>query len=126
LTLLTGNLEALAHAKVHSAGIGHFFRLRGAYGSDAEDRNQLPAIAAQRVGDQLGERIPPGRMIIIGDTPRDIECARHFGVRVVAVASGFHSREQLRPFSPDALLRDFGRTREVVRMLSGLGLKRGR
>jgi phosphoglycolate phosphatase len=119
-SLLTGNLERLALIKLQSAGIGHYFPIRGAYGSDAEDRNQLPGIAAQRVFEQLGEKIPPHRMLIVGDTPRDIACARHFGARVLAVASGFHSMAQLHEHQPDALLPDLGRTDEVLRLFSAL------
>ena len=117
-SLLTGNLERLALIKLQSAGIGHYFPIRGAYGSDAEDRNLLPAIAARRVCEQLGEEIPPHRMLIVGDTPRDIACARHFGARVLAVASGFHTTDQLQEHQPDALLPDLGRTDEVLHLFS--------
>jgi len=117
-TLLTGNLEDLAHEKMKVVGISSYFSLRGAYGSDADDRNQLPAIAAVRLEEQLGEPVPPHRMVIVGDTPRDIACARHHGARVVAVASGFHTRDQLRPHTPDHLLTDLSDTEEVLRILS--------
>ncbi|MFH1575012.1 MAG: hypothetical protein ABIG68_13590, partial [Acidobacteriota bacterium] len=63
-TLLTGNLEDLAMAKLRSVGLAQYFPVRGAYGSDAEDRNRLPAIAAQRFFDQLGRDLPAERMII--------------------------------------------------------------
>jgi len=118
LSLLTGNLEKLARTKLHDAGIGGYFRLRGAFGSDAEDRNQLPAIAASRLAEQLGRPVPPQRMIIIGDTPRDIACARHYGARAVAVASGRHTMDQLRQLQPDGLLPDLSNTEEVLRLLT--------
>jgi phosphoglycolate phosphatase-like HAD superfamily hydrolase len=117
-TLLTGNFESLALSKLHAAGIGRYFNVRGAYGSDAEDRNQLPAIAAQRLMEQLGEAIAPRRMTIVGDTPRDIACARHYGARVLAVASGYHSVDQLRTFQPDACLADLSDTCEVLKALA--------
>jgi phosphoglycolate phosphatase-like HAD superfamily hydrolase len=120
VSLLTGNVEKLAAAKLRVAGIGHYFQRRGSYGSDAENRDHLPAIAAERLNACLGLTLPPERFIIIGDTPRDIFCARHFGARVLAVASGFHSLEQLEPHRPDALLPDLSDTRAVTNLLATL------
>jgi phosphoglycolate phosphatase-like HAD superfamily hydrolase len=91
LALLTGNLEPVARRKLASAGIGHYFaRGEGGYGSDAEDRAALPAVARRRAGGW-----PRERTVVIGDTPRDIACARADRVRVIAVATG--------PFSAEAL-----------------------
>lgn len=116
-SLLTGNVEKLAEAKLRVAGIWDYFRGRGAFGSDAENRDHLPAIAAERINAHLGRTIPPHRFIIIGDTPRDISCARHFGARILAVASGFHTIEQLSEHAPDALLSDLSDTQAVMELL---------
>ncbi|HSO75893.1 MAG TPA: HAD family hydrolase [Blastocatellia bacterium] len=117
-SLLTGNVERLAEAKLRVAGIAHHFRERGAFGSDAEERDHLPAIAAERINRSLGQELPAHGFIIIGDTPRDIRCARHFGARVVAVASGQHTVDQLEPHSPDALLVDLSDTGRVLKLLA--------
>lgn len=117
-SLLTGNVEKLAEAKLRVAGIWHYFKGRGAFGSDDEDRDHLPAIAAERLNAHLGRALAPDRFIIVGDTPRDISCARHFGARVLAVASGAHTVEQLEPFAPDALLADLSDTSSVIRLLT--------
>jgi phosphoglycolate phosphatase len=91
LALLTGNLEPVARRKLASAGIGHHFVAgQGGFGSDAEDRAALPAVARARAGDW-----PRERTVVIGDTPRDIACARADRVRVVAVATGPYSAEAL-------------------------------
>jgi phosphoglycolate phosphatase-like HAD superfamily hydrolase len=119
-SLLTGNVEKLAHAKLRVAGIAHYFQGRGAFGSDAEDRNHLPAIAADRMSKHLGQALAPERFIVIGDTPRDINCARHFGARVVAVASGQFVADDLAMHSPDAVLNDLSDTASVLRLLSGM------
>jgi len=91
LSLVTGNFELVARRKLAAAGIGaHFPEGQGGFGSDAESRDELPAIARGRAGDW-----PRERTVVIGDTPRDIACARADGVRVVGIATG--------PYPPDAL-----------------------
>jgi len=119
-TLLTGNVEKLAEAKLRVSGIWDYFRVRGAFGSDDEERNHLPAIAADRINGHLGQALSPESFIVVGDTPRDISCARHFGARVLAVASGQHTFDQLVPFSPDALLADLSDTASVLNLLAGI------
>lgn len=104
IALLTGNLEPIAHMKVNRAGIGrHFPHGSGAYGSDAEDRTELPPIARRRAATD-GHPHPRKRTTIIGDTPLDIACARADGVRVLAVATGPYSAEQLQ--DADAVVED--------------------
>ncbi len=95
LGLLTGNYEAIARLKLERAGLGAAFSPGlGAFGSDAEDRTALPAIARRRAGTAQAPH-PREDTVVIGDTPRDIECARADRLRCVAVASG--------PFGADAL-----------------------
>jgi phosphoglycolate phosphatase-like HAD superfamily hydrolase len=114
---LTGNVERLAEAKLRTVNIHHYFQGRGAFGSDAENRDHLPEIAAQRMRQLFRKDIEPERFIIIGDTPRDISCARYFGAKVVAVATGAHSLDELQKHSPDALLADMRDTENVLRLL---------
>jgi phosphoglycolate phosphatase-like HAD superfamily hydrolase len=116
-SLLTGNVEKLAEAKLRVADIWHYFHRRGAFGSDDEERDHLPAIAAERISAHLGRSLRPEQFIIVGDTPRDISCARHFGARVVAVASGQHTVDQLKQHSPDILLSDLADTSAVIALL---------
>src|SRR2546422_4445895 len=85
--LLTGNIKPAAYLKVELTGLSEFFQLPGAFGDESFDRRDLPAIAAQRINEHLGENLQPDQFIVIGDTPNDIACARHFGARVVAVAT---------------------------------------
>lgn len=88
LGLLTGNYEAVARLKLARAGIGAYFSAgHGAFGSDAEDRASLSPIARRRAG-TVGRPHPRKQTIVIGDTPRDIACARSDGVRCWALASG--------------------------------------
>ena len=95
LSLVTGNVEAIARLKLHAAGIAEFFPPgQGGFGSDHEDRRMLPAVARARAGDGC-EAWPRERTLVIGDTPRDIACARADGVRCVAVAGGPYPVEEL-------------------------------
>jgi phosphoglycolate phosphatase-like HAD superfamily hydrolase len=119
--LLTGNIEPAAHLKVEITGLAQFFRLPGAFGDDSFDRRDLPALAAQRINKHLGADFQPEQFIVIGDTPNDIACARHFGARVLAVATGrIHSAEDLAAREPDALLPDLLDAELVIQTLDKL------
>jgi phosphoglycolate phosphatase-like HAD superfamily hydrolase len=102
LGLLTGNFERGAFMKLQAAGIDRFFAA-GAFGSDDEDRNRLVPHALRRFAEK-GRAFAPEDTTVIGDTPRDIACARAWGCRAVAVATGGHRLEELKPHAPDLLL----------------------
>src|SRR2546427_12101514 len=103
--LLTGNIKPAAYLKLEITGLSEFFQLPGAFGDESFDRRDLPAIAAQRINEDLGAHLRSDQFIVIGDTPNDIACARHFGARVVAVGTGrVHSARDLLAHEPDALL----------------------
>lgn len=117
LGLLTGNLERGAELKLGSVGID-FRRFRvNAFGSDEEHRALLPAVAQRRARELLGFDVRGDRVIIVGDTPADIECGKAIGARAVAVATGRYSLEDLAAHSPAALFRDLGDTEAVVRAI---------
>jgi phosphoglycolate phosphatase len=117
LSLVTGNYEPVARLKLKRAGIGFAFASgQGGFGSDAEDRTMLPGIARRRAGHD-GISFPRDRTIVIGDTPRDIACARADEVRCFAVATGPFTTEELT--GADAVARDGGQLRSLV--LDALG-----
>ncbi len=119
--LLTGNVEAAAHLKLRAVGLADFFSLPGAYGDDAHDRRELPALAAARINRHLGGQLAPAQFIIIGDTPNDIAAARHFGARAIAVASGrTYAAHDLQTHNPDALLANLTDTKLVLQTLARL------
>jgi phosphoglycolate phosphatase-like HAD superfamily hydrolase len=103
LGLLTGNIEEGARIKLEPAGLWCYFRT-GAFGSDDADRRRLPSLAARRAHALVGYPFRPEEVVVIGDTPRDVECARAFGAVAVAVASGLCSRQELAASEPDLLL----------------------
>ncbi len=114
LGLLTGNLVAGARAKLSAAGIDPSrFRI-GAYGSDHERRGELPAIAQYRAREELQIDIAGRDLVVIGDTPADIECGRAIGARAIAVATGGFSVEELRRHAPAAVFENLSDTAAVL------------
>ena len=99
--ILTGNLEPAAHLKLRLAGLDHYFSF-GAYGSDALDRDELPAIALERARAALDVDVHHDRAVIVGDSHRDIGCAKFSGIRSLAVATGVQDLDYLTSFAPDA------------------------
>src|SRR6266403_5410009 len=119
--LLTGNIQPAAYLKLELTGLSEFFQLPGAFGDESFDRCDLPALAAQRINEYLGADLQPEQFIVIGDTPNGVACARHFGARVLAVATGrVHSAEELRAHNPDALLPDLLDAELVIQTLDQL------
>ena len=100
LGLVTGNVEAAAHIKLHRAKLNRFFSF-GGYGSDAGDRGELTRIALRRATLVYGETVPPEQAIAVGDTPLDVEGAHAAGIECVGVASGHFNVEQLRETGAD-------------------------
>ncbi|MEM8557580.1 MAG: HAD hydrolase-like protein [Bacteroidota bacterium] len=119
LALLTGNMEAMAYLKVGFLGYDRATFPFGAFGSDSEARNDLPAIAADRARSHTGRSYASEEVVVIGDTPRDIACARHFGARAIAVATGRFDAESLAEHEPDALLSDL---RDPAAFWAALGM----
>ena len=111
--LLTGNLEPLAYLKVEAVGLERVLFPFGAYGSDREDRNALPHVAAERAASRLGRAVETRELVVIGDTPLDVACARAVGAVAVAVTTGRHSADDLS--EADLVLDSLdGLTAEVV------------
>ncbi|HEY1170640.1 MAG TPA: HAD family hydrolase [Verrucomicrobiae bacterium] len=103
--LLTGNLRIGAEIKLRHHGLWDHFEF-GVFSDDHEDRNQLAAIAQQRAGQMIGRPLKGEEVLVIGDTPKDIDCARHIGAKILAVATGGHTMEDLRPHKPTWLVEN--------------------
>jgi phosphoglycolate phosphatase len=106
LGLLTGNLRGGAETKLRAAGLEFERFVVGAYGSDHGDRRELPSIAIDRAERRLGRRFAGKEVVVIGDTPHDIACGEHLGVRTIAVATGTYSAAELAACEPDHLFDD--------------------
>jgi phosphoglycolate phosphatase len=103
--LLTGNVRRGAQAKLGHHGLWEMFPV-GAFADDGEHRAELGPHALRRARGHWGVEFPPERVWIVGDTPHDISCARAFGARVLAVATGGSKVPELAAHSPDAVLED--------------------
>ena len=89
----------------------------GAYGSDHEARSELPAIARARVQAARGQNITGEDIVIIGDTPADVDCGRSLGVRAIAVATGHFSVAELEECGAFAVFDDLSDTEAALREL---------
>jgi phosphoglycolate phosphatase len=104
LGLLTGNFAEGAKLKLAHYGLGHHFPF-GGFGDEYLDRDDV-ARDAFRTVQARHPGVGPDRVWVIGDTPSDIRCGRAIGAKVVAVATGMFSPDELEPHRPDILLND--------------------
>ena len=103
--LLTGNIRLGAEIKLRHFHLWDRFEL-GAFADDHEDRNQIAAIARQRGAALLQDKLCDDEVLVIGDTPLDIRCARAIEAKVLAVATGGHKLPELRQHNPDWAVPD--------------------
>lgn len=100
LGLVTGNVEAAAHIKLARAGLNRFFSF-GGYGSDSADRTEVTKAALRRGEFVSGGAFAGGACIAVGDTPRDVAAGHGAEIRVVGVATGSYSVEELEQAGAD-------------------------
>ena len=115
--LLTGNIARGAQLKLDSAGLTEHFVL-GSYGSDHEEREHLSRIALQRARDMWNPALCPEHTVVIGDTPRDVDCGLAIGARTLAVATGSFSSSQLAKAGANRVVIDLTDTDEIVSYLA--------
>lgn len=108
--LLTGNIRLGAEIKLRHFDLWNEFET-GAFADDNEDRNKIAAVARERGRRILGNGLRDDDILVIGDTPFDIQCGRAIGAKVLAVATGGATMEQLREHKPDWAVEDL---REVT------------
>ncbi len=105
LGLLTGNIRLGAEIKLRHFDLWETF-VTGGFADDHEDRNEIAAAAFRRARRLLGDNLLPHEVVVVGDTPRDIECGRSIGARVLAVATGGATLEELTLHKPDWAVPD--------------------
>jgi phosphoglycolate phosphatase len=102
--LLTGNFEAAAEIKLGHYGLWDRFRF-GAYGDHHVDRRNLVSIAVEAAVKAGHSRFEADRIVVIGDTPLDVDCAHAYGARAIAVATGPFSVDELASHNPVMTVR---------------------
>ena len=106
--LLTGNVRLGAEIKLRHYRLWQFFRT-GGFADDHEERDQIAVIAKERGARLLGEPLRDEHVLVIGDTPLDIQCARAINARVLAVATGGSTVKELEAHRPDWAVKDLDR-----------------
>jgi len=116
LGLLTGNFEAGARIKLEHFDLWRYFRC-GAFGDDAADRNELVPFAVERARRCGLPDIAAADVLVVGDTPHDVACARAVGAVPIGVATGGFSSAQLRESGADIVFENLGATTEFLKLV---------
>ena len=116
LALLTGNFEEGARIKLEHFDLWRYFKC-GAFGDDAADRNALVPFALDRARACGLDAIAPEDVLVVGDTPHDVACARAAGAVPVGVATGSFSVPDLRGSGADIVFPDLGDTAAFMRVI---------
>lgn len=122
LSVLTGNLARGAEVKLRLCGLAGYFS-HGAFGDDHHDRNELVPFAWARAKAETGMSFGAAETTVIGDTTRDVDCAKAHDCRVLAVASGHHSDVMLRERGADQVLAGLHEIEAAYHFLTGDCLK---
>src|SRR5437763_2611653 len=103
LGIVSGGLEGSARIKLERGHLNRYFPV-GAFGTDSHDRHQITRVAIARVSTMHGRDIEPGEVIVVGDTPLDVDAAKAVGAISPAGASGRYSVDELRRAGADLVL----------------------
>jgi phosphoglycolate phosphatase-like HAD superfamily hydrolase len=114
--LLTGNIKKGARIKLERFGLWEKFPF-GGFADDHEERDQIAVAALQRGSRHFGRDLRGEEVLVIGDTPLDIRCGRAIGAKVLAVATGGATLEELERHKPDWVVPDLSHI-PVVRLLA--------
>lgn len=120
--LLTGNLSVAAEIKLSAVDLWQYFsEAPNAFGEISHERRELAVAAGRQFSEFYQFPFSPNQFIVIGDTPNDIACARHFGAKVISVATGRnHSADELLEHKPDAVLPDLSDPGKVLELLHSI------
>ena len=120
--LLTGNLSVAAEIKLRSVGLWHFFEnAPNAFGEISHDRKDLATEAGKLFSRKYDFDFSPEQFIVIGDTPNDVICAKHFGAKCVTVLTGRNqTREILQKENPEFVIDDLNDTKKLIEIFENL------
>jgi phosphoglycolate phosphatase-like HAD superfamily hydrolase len=114
-SVLTGNVREVARIKLEVFGLDGYLDLAsGAYGDDDSDRPKLVSLARRRAGESTGVVFGIDATVLVGDTPKDVEAGLAAGVRVIGVATGKTSAQELRHAGAHDVARDLKECRDAL------------
>jgi phosphoglycolate phosphatase-like HAD superfamily hydrolase len=116
--LLTGNFRQGVEAKFAAAGLDMALFPIGAFAEDGACRSDLVHAAIAQASAYTAEPCLPAHVVLVGDTPRDIECARQASCRVLAAATGRYTLDELQAHHPDAAVKDLTDTEQLDRLIA--------
>ena len=114
LGLVTGNYPETGRFKIELSGIDPDRFEVAAWGTDGEHRRDLPRVAMERFAAHKGARIDASEVVVIGDTPHDVDCAKHNGCRALGVATGLFSVDELRACGADLAVENLADTKALL------------
>lgn len=114
--LLTGNIERCAQIKLNAFQLWPYFNF-GGFGDHHEDRAEIAAEAFRRATRLHGAELLPHEVLIIGDTPADVRCARAIGADVLIVGTGPVAREAIEEAAPDFFHEDLSRLEDILMLM---------
>jgi phosphoglycolate phosphatase len=117
--LLTGNLEPIAWHKLKRADLCNYFQI-GGFGNEGRERHELVGVIRDKCRKNFECDFREKEIIVIGDTPRDIECGQKNGALTIGVATGSFSKDRLRETGADLVLENLVELHEMAAAASSL------
>ncbi len=121
IMLYTGDSSSVTHALLRATDLEKYFKY-SFYGTEVARRSDMVQQAINKATELTGNTFHGKDIVIIGDSPRDIECGKEFNALIIAVATGFHSMQELRAMNPDYLVPDL---RDTDYILNAIGNNKG-
>jgi phosphoglycolate phosphatase-like HAD superfamily hydrolase len=116
VVLYTGDSPGVTQRVLEVTGLGKYFKF-SVYGTEANSRVDMARLAIKKADQLTGARFDGKNVVIIGDSVRDIECGKKLNALTIAVATGFHSEEELTSRKPDYLFKNLKDYRKVLKTI---------
>jgi phosphoglycolate phosphatase len=116
VALYTGDSPRIVSQVFRVTGLGEYFRFCF-YGTEVETRADMVRLAINKAEKSTGRQFRDKNIVIIGDSVRDVECGKLFSALTIAVATGFHSKEELLKVGPDYLFDNLKDYRKVLKAI---------
>ena len=116
VALYTGDSSKIANQVLLITGLGKYFEFCF-YGTEVASRADMVRLAIQKAEELAGQQFKDKNIVIVGDSTRDVECGKQFNALTIAVATGFHSEEELLKVEPDYLFDNLKDYRKVLKAI---------